>query len=147
MGGRGGASGMSRGTSRSATRGNGSKDGTLLNVQPQEITTTAYLSGSRSAYGGRTTYKDEILTAETDGNGNLTFSYARPDRYPTPSAKTNKTADATFTIAHGAVNGKLVGIDMDKVNSIKGQTYNLRDLAKSAGFKWDGSTKSWKRKK
>ena len=38
-------------------------------------------------------------------------------------------------------------IDWSKVNSISGQTYNLRDAAKSAGLKWDSAEKKWKRKK
>ena len=91
-------------------------------------------------------YKDEVLEATTDGKGNVTFSYAKADSYE-KTAKTNRTNYVTYTLKAGAVNGETFNIDWSKVNSISGQTYNLRDAAKSAGLKWDSAEKKWKRKK
>ena len=36
-----------------------------------------------------------------------------------------------------------VGIDWDKVNSVSGQTYNIKALLKAKGFKWNGAGKNW----
>lgn len=36
-----------------------------------------------------------------------------------------------------------VGIDWDKVNSVSGQTYKIKDLLKAKGFKWNGTGKNW----
>lgn len=134
-----GSRGGKRGGGKAA--GNASRDGALENVSPRTITTTHYLSGSRSG----NSYKDEVLEASTDGDGNLTFSYATPSSRSGPSAKTNKTEEVTYTITHGAVNGETVGINWSNVNSITGQTFSLRQEAQKRGFKWDANTKSWRR--
>lgn len=97
-------------------------------------------SGWRRGY-----YDAEVLEATTDGKGNLTFDYARPESRE-KTAKTNKTNYLTYTVQAGAVDGKSFGINWDKVNSISGQTYSMRSEAKSHGLSWDGKTKSWKRK-
>lgn len=137
FGGRGSSSGAGGG-GNSATA---SKDGTLMAMQPREITTTHFLSGSM----GGSRYKDEVLEAKTDNNGNLTFDYATPKSYSGPSAKTNKTEQVTYEVSHGAVNGETFGIDWSKVNSISGQTYALRQEAKAAGLHWDSKKKQWTR--
>lgn len=91
-------------------------------------------------------FKDEILEATTDGSGNLTFSYARGGTYE-KNAKTNRTNYVTFDLTAGAVNGQTFNINWDKVQSISGQTYALRQAARAAGLSWDGSTKRWVRRK
>ena len=133
MGGRGGASGV---------RSGGSSDGVIMSGATRTIETVY-----REARGWQKSYyKDEVLEAITDGKGNVTFSYAKADSFE-KTAKTNRTNYVTYTLKAGSVNGETFNIDWSKVNSISGQTYNLRDAAKSAGLKWDSTEKKWKRKK
>lgn len=133
MGGRGGSSGIQK---------RGSADGTIISGEARTIETVYMESrGWKKGY-----YKDEVLEATTDGNGNLTFSYATADKYE-KHAKTNVTNYVTYTVKAGAVNGKTFNIDWSKVNSISGQTYNLKQEAKDNGFSWDSAEKKWKRKK
>ena len=122
-------------------RGGSGGGGAIVAGKPQTITTTYY--SSRSIGGSR--FKNEVLEATADKKGNVTFSYATPT-FSGLSAKTNKTQDVTYKVKAGAVDGKTFGINWSKVNSISGQTYSLRDAAKAAGLKWDGSTKTWRRK-
>ena len=132
MGGRGGSGG---------SFGGGSSDGAIMGGKPREI-----MSFLREARGFSPRYHhDEILEAKTDGNGNLTFSYAKADSYE-KTAKTNRTVNTKYTLQAGAINGETFGINWDKVQSISGQTYNLRKAAKDAGLKWDGDRKMWRRK-
>ena len=133
MGGRGGSSGA---------RGGVSSDGVIMSGATRKIETVyREARGYQSSY-----YKDEVLEATTDGNGNVTFSYAKADSYE-KTAKTNRTNYVTYTLNAGAVNGETFNIDWSKVNSISGQTYSLRSAAKSAGLSWDSKDKKWKRKK
>ena len=122
-------------------RGGSGGGGAIVAGKPQTITTTYY--SSRSIGGSR--FKNEVLEATADKKGNVTFSYATPT-FSGPSAKTNKTQDVTYKVKAGAVDGKTFGINWSKVNSISGQTYSLRAAAKAAGLKWDGPTKTWRRK-
>ena len=122
-------------------RGGSGGGGAIVAGTPQTITTTYY--SSRSIGGSR--FKNEVLEATADKKGNVTFSYATPT-FSGPSAKTNKTQDVTYKVKAGAVDGKTFGINWSKVNSISGQTYSLRAAAKAAGLKWDGPTKTWRRK-
>lgn len=118
----------------------GSKDGTI-SAGPKKHIETIYKSGGY--YGTR--FKDEVLEASTDGKGNLTFDYATPSKFEKAS-KTSKRSYVEFDIQAGAVNGDTFNINWGKVNSISGQTYNLRQAAKEAGLKWDAKEKKWKRK-
>lgn len=136
FGGRGGGSGGGGGGYVK-----GSSDGTLLRAKKQTIETTMIEGRGWS----RTRYKNEVLEATTDGKGNVAFSYATPTQN-VKTAKTNKTHYVTYELAHGAVDGKTFGIDWSKVKSISGQTYSVKDEAKDAGLRFDGSTKTWRRK-
>ena len=122
-------------------RGGSGGGGAIVAGKPQTITTTYY--SSRSIGGSR--FKNEVLEATSDKKGNVTFSYATPT-FNGPPAKTNKTQDVTYKVKAGAVDGETFGIIWSKVNSISGQTYSLRSAAKAAGLKWDGATKTWRRK-
>lgn len=101
----------------------------------------------REARGYSSSYfKDSVLEATTDGNGNVTFDYARGGQFK-KEAKTNRTNYVTYEISAGAVNGVPFGVNWDKVNSISGRTYDLKSYAKEAGLSWDGVKKMWVRKK
>lgn len=138
MGGRGG-SGYGGSTRRKTSKA-GSSDGAFPSNR-ETVVETIY----RESRGWSPSYyTDEVLEAKTDGNGNLTFSYARGGKFEKVS-KTNRTNNVTFNILAGAKNGETFNIDWSKVNSISGQTYSLRSKAKQEGLKWDSSSKSWKR--
>ena len=97
-------------------------------------------------YGSRTNgYKDEILEGHLLADGNLEFDYPETKEWSEPTAKTNKTQRVTLVITTGiyAVNGRIHGVDLDKVKQISGKTYSLRVAAKEAGMRWNG--KVWAR--
>lgn len=131
-----------RGSGNASTRMGGSKDGAIIGGAKKTVE-ARYIEG-RGWNRGR--YDTEVLEATTDGKGNLTFDYAQPDSRE-KTAKTNKTNYLTYNVQAGAVDGKSFGINWDKVQSVSGQTYNLRAEAKAHGLSWDGATKSWRRKK
>lgn len=134
---------MAKRGSGGGSRGGGgvSKDGALTLNNPKTVETTFF--EARGWSGSR--YSDEILEATTDGNGNLTFSYATGGTFE-KTAKTNRTNYVTYKIDAGAVNGTTFNVNWDKVNSISGQTYNLRQAAKEHGLSWDSAKKMWRRK-
>lgn len=111
---------------------------------------------------------EDVLNAKSDGYGNLTLAYATPAEYYQQNSKTSyglyelKSGITNASDLHGSryfsddtrpsskvksendVNGvRSVGIDWDKVNSVSGQTFNVKDLLKSKGFKWNGKAKNW----
>lgn len=132
MGGRGSGSG----------RGGGfSKDGALTMNNPKTIETRYFERRGWSPLR----FDDEVLEATTDGKGNLTFTYASGGTFE-KTAKTNRTNYVTYKIDAGAVNGNTFNVNWDKVNSISGQTYNLRQAAKEHGLSWDSAKKMWRRK-
>lgn len=114
--------------------------GVFSSSVPQKIE-TIYMEqrGYSSSY-----YKDEVLEATADKDGNVVFSYAKGGSYE-KGAKTNRTNYVTFDLIAGAVNGETFNIDWSKVNSISGQTYSLRSAARAAGLKWDREAKRWVR--
>ena len=93
----------------------------------------------------RSYYKSEVLEAVAGKDGELKFEYATPESRE-KSAQTNRTQYLTYKLKSGAENGEVFGVNWDKVNTVSGQTYNLRDELKKRGFRWDGKTKSWVRK-
>ncbi len=114
----------------------------------------------------------DVLEASSDGNGNLTLGYATPSGYYEQNSKTSygvyelKTGITDAPDIHGGrvhakafdaldnIDSKVkpenekgdirsVGIDWDKVKTVSGQTYNVKDLLKEKGFKWNGAGKNW----
>lgn len=141
FGGRGGSS-SGKGAGGGGSAGGASKDGTLTKSTPKEIETTFHVGHRYNMTRGY--YNDDVLQAKTDGAGHLTFEYADWEHSP-PSAKTNKTHSAKTTITHGAINGRLYGVDLSKATSVSGQTYDLRTTIKSAGFRWNAKEKRWEK--
>lgn len=132
MGGRGSGSGRPSA---------GSPDG----VFPSDKTTTIEVGfRDRRSRGGGFSYDQEVLEATTDGSGNVTFEYARGGDYE--KRKTNIKGTATFELKAGAVDGETFNIDWSKVNSVSGKTYSVKEQARAAGLRWDGNTKTWRRK-
>ena len=112
---------------------------------------------------------EDVLDAKSDGNGNLTLAYATPTQY---YAQNSKTSYGLYELKCGITNAsdvkrymndtdyfsgkkskvkdsnassdvRSVGIDWDKVNSVSGQTYNIKALLKAKGFKWNSAGKNW----
>lgn len=129
MGGRGGSSGMSN-------------SGVIDRSAKMRTIETVYRSSG--GYSGGY-YKDTILEAKDNGNGELSFEYATPEKRE-KTAKTNKTEYLSYKLKAGAENGDVFGVNWDRVQSVSGQTYDLRSEIKDRGFKWDGKTKKWVRR-
>lgn len=94
-------------------------------------------------------FRDTVLEAKQTADGNISFSHANPE-FTDDRIKAN-TRDVKFEIKHGAVKNKkgyveFHGINWDKVKSVSGQTYSIKDDIKEKGFRWDGKTKSWVKK-
>ena len=135
MGGRGGNGGsVSAGPKTS-------KDGTIIYGKETHIETT-YIEGRGFT---RARYKSEVLEATTDGEGNVTFQYAKPTSNE-KLHKTNKTHYISYDVVAGAQDGQTFGINWSKVKSVSGQTYSIKDEAKAAGLKWDPGMKRWTRR-
>ena len=142
MGGRGSGFGSGGGGGSAADKAiRLSSGGVIESAEPRTIETTFFESRGFN----RSRYADEVLEASADRDGNVTFSYASGGE-DSKTSKTNVRNSVKFEIVAGAVNGKTFNINWDKVNSVSGQTYNLRSQAKDAGLKWDGATKKWIRK-
>lgn len=90
-------------------------------------------------------YKDTILEAVDNGNGELSFEYATPESRE-KTAKTNRTQYLTYKLRAGAENGDVFGVNWDNVKSVSGQTYDIKSEIKDRGFKWDGKNKKWVRR-
>ena len=129
MGGRGGSSGRGYG---------GSPDGVIVGGAKTHIE-TKHVNGRGGSY-----FKNEVLEATTDGNGNVTFSYAKGGEWE-KLHKTNKTSNVSYDLQAGAVDGKTFGLDLSKAKSISGQTYSVKDEAKKNGFKWNTQRKRWEK--
>lgn len=129
-----------RGSGSKKRRGGGSSDGVFEKNTKTKIE-TIFREGR---YGSKSYYKDEVLEAETDGKGNVTFQYARGGKFEKTSI-TNRTNYVTFNLKAGAVNGETFNINWNNVKSISGQTYNLRQQAKENGMKWNGKEKRWEK--
>lgn len=129
MGGRGGTSGLRA-------------SGVIDRRAPERIIETVYREarGFSSSY-----YKDTVLEAIDEGNGELSFVYATPESRE-KTAKTNRTQYVTFKLRAGAENGEVFGVNWDNVKSVSGQTYDLRSEIKERGFKWDSQNKRWVRR-
>ena len=109
-------------------------------TKPRKIETQYRVtSGSPRGYTG---YKDEVLEAKADKSGNVIFEFASPKKREKIS-KSNRTEYVTFEVAHGAVNGSIFGVNLNKATSVSGQTYRMREELKKNGFKWDGKKKMW----
>lgn len=132
-----------------------------------------YETSGEGLYVERHTYSMHditILTATSDGAGNVTLNYAKPQEY---FKQNKKHTYALYAIKCGMVTGaddihgsrrftddklnksskvkdgndyggiRAVGMNWGKIKTISGKTYDVSALIKQKGFKWDKSTKSW----
>lgn len=115
-----------RGSSGAAKNG-----GVFGNAKPITVE-TRYIEG-RGWTKGR--YEDTVLEAHSNGAGEVVLSYAQADSY-NKTAKTNKTNYVTYTLKQGFVNDQPHNLNIDKIKSFSGQTYNIKNYLKNLGFKW-----------
>lgn len=91
-------------------------------------------------------YQETALVAKSDGNGNLTLSYAEADSY---EEKNKKTSYANYSISTGITvrerDVQSAGIDFSHVRTISGKTYGISPLARQHGFKWNRDKKIWEK--
>lgn len=103
----------------------------------------------------------DVLVPVSDNNGNLTLKNAEPYEYEEQNSKTTyaiyklscciTNADYYYDYEEKSVvnaenevyDTKSVGIDWTKVKSVSGNTYNVKNLLKAKGFKWNGKDKNW----
>ena len=79
------------------------------------------------------------------GSGILELSYAEPTK---TTWHKNGNADYEYELSHGLYQrsnrsgiSDSIGIDWDKVHTVKGKTYESQDFLKDKGFKWDAENK------
>lgn len=140
MGGRGSTSGV-------RASGAYTRDKTIkLNGEKKYV---ERLTGMRS-YGGDDAV---VLEAKTDGNGNLTLSYAQAIGY---RQQNKKTSYAQYEISAGLTNrtgsGKSTeitsnNINWDNVKTVSGKTYGTQSFMREHGFTWDSAKKIWVKNK
>ena len=92
-----------------------------------------------------------VLSATTDGNGNITLGYPKATGYRQQNSKASYAQyDLTAGITDRDAKGKYTdmesfGIKWNNVKSVSGQTYAVKSLLKKEGFKWDSANKRWKK--
>lgn len=130
--------------------GRGSKSGInsgALNKNAKEqVIETYYRKNSR--YGSH--YGQEVLGAKEEKNGEITLS-TESARFKEKYSNAN-TQGVEFRIKNGVSKSfnsgetNSYGINWDKVKSVSGDTYNIRDFIKGKGFSWDRNNKKWVKK-
>lgn len=98
---------------------------------------------------GYNAWKRTVLEVQDDGNGNITVGYATPKSYEHPNRNTtiaNYTLKAAIYNEVGNRSLQSHNINWDKVQSVSGQTYDIKNYIKDMGFKkFDGKNKRWVR--
>ena len=107
---------------------------------------------AQNTMGKRTYYTQEVLeAAESSGKpGELVLSYATPKN---SAYRHNGNRDDEFELRHGLYQtsnssgiNQSVGIDWDKVETVRGQTYSAQSFLRGKGFRWDSDEKIYTKK-
>lgn len=128
MGGRGGSS-MS---------GRKSNNSPIGNDAPIEVTSTITTRSGR---------KETILSATANGT-ELNVDYSRPvSRERQNSNKTVETHELTSGFYTKTWSGHINthNVDLSKATVVRGQTFAIKELLKSEGFRWDSANKEWRK--
>lgn len=125
-------------------RGQGSassKHGAIGSAPSIEVINEKHASsGSRWAY--------TVLEAKDAGNGNLEIGYPMAKRYDHPNKNTTVAVyelKAGFFNEPGNRSVRAHNVDLAKATSVQGDTFVIKDMLKSEGFRWDQSGKKWVR--
>ena len=134
-----------RGSSSGGRNGGYSKDGTIkLSGEKKHV---ERLTGM-NRYGGDNSI---VLSASTDGRGNITLNYASPVSYREQNSKsTYAQYELTAGLSNRSATGKTTdieshGINWDKVKSVSGKTYGTQTFMRSKGFSWNKEKKIWEK--
>ena len=137
---------MGRGSSKAGANGAPQRaSNSALDNGAETITIqTYYRRGYRGSGSG---FGETAYEAKESADGELVFARATPEY--APSRPQDNTVDVTFRIQNGYVPKRdtFYGINWDKVTSVSGDTYYMRDAIKDRGFTWDGDRKRWVKKK
>ena len=90
-----------------------------------------------------TTYDKTVLNADVDSNGNVMLKYASGEYSGNYG---DEVQNVKYKIKAGFVDNTPVNLDLTKASSISGNTYGIKDVAKSAGMTWNNETNSWVKK-
>ena len=90
-----------------------------------------------------TTYDKTVLNADVDSNGNVMLKYASGEYSGNYG---DEVQNVKYKIKAGFIDNTPVNLDLTKASSISGNTYGIKDAAKSAGMTWNQETNSWVKK-
>ena len=103
------------------------------------------VENKKSASGGNR-WKNTVLEATSSASGELKLGFATPSSYDRPN---KNTTVANYKLKAGIYNEtgdrslKSHNINWDNVKSVTGKTYDVKEILKDKGFKYNGSTQSW----
>lgn len=101
---------------------------------------------SKSGYNA---WRHTVLEAIDDGKGNITIGYPTAISYDHPNKNTtvaNYSLKAGIYDQMGDRTLQSHNINWNKVQSVSGQTFDIKSFIRDQGFTWDGKQKSWVRK-
>lgn len=91
--------------------------------------------------------KELILEATVNGT-EVDIGFSKPVSYEHPNKNTtieNHLLKAGFYNEYGNRDIRPHNIDLTKATVVMGRTYDLRDILKESGFRWDPEKKEWRR--
>lgn len=103
-----------------------------------------------SSKGFKFAEQNNVYEAKSEGNGVLNVNYAKGKETNGNIPQRGDEGTYTYTTTQGFKTGykeptQDTGINWNNVKEVKGQTYNIKDIIKEKGFKWDSKLKSWKK--
>lgn len=133
---------------RGATgRTRASGDSPFGNAKPLKIEQIGQQHRQGTTIVGRTTWEKNIYEAKliSDEKGIIEIGYANMDYEQISRNKLKGTVNLKAGIVEDKRGYKEHNINWDNIKEIRGKTYNIQDLIKKKGFKWDGTKKAWVR--
>lgn len=91
--------------------------------------------------------KELILEATVNGT-EVDVEFSKAVSYEHPNKNTtieNHLLKAGFYNEYGNRDIRAHSIDLTKATVVRGRTYDLRDILKESGFRWDSEKKEWRR--
>lgn len=114
--------------------------------EPAVHVTATYRAGKNVMWGwGNSYYTKTTLEAKETADGEITLGYATPSK---TYNRNNGNVDYEYDIKHGLYQtsnrsgiDRSVGVDWDKVQTVRGQTYDAKSFLSEKGFYWDSQNK------
>lgn len=94
---------------------------------------------------GRTTWEKNVYEASpvASENGVLNIQYAKMNYEQVSRNKVKGTTNLKAGIVETKRGYEEHNINWNKVTEIRGKTYEIKDLIKKKGFKWNNDKKAW----